>query len=156
MVELHFIAPTAAQLVVPTCPRGLIGSCPWQWLVNQIPIYATAIQPYYLPVTFKLALFMNPAILVVAIPAIAYSGLAYVRRGGACPLLALVWFAATYLPYYPAVILAQPPAYLYYFLLTMPSVCAAAAYALTDLKMPRPVILIYLVIVLFFFFRTFP
>jgi dolichyl-phosphate-mannose-protein mannosyltransferase len=138
----------ASYYSTSSCRVGLIGSCPWQWLIDQLPIQLSISW-------FNLTLAMNPAILLFAIPAISYSGYAYVRRNSDRGLFSLVWFAATYLPYFPVAFFGNRATFIYYFLLTMPSVCAAVAYAIADGKVPRPLILVYLCIVLFFFFSMF-
>jgi dolichyl-phosphate-mannose-protein mannosyltransferase len=141
----------AQQSIEPhevSCPSGII-SCPWQWLINQIPIHFSIL-------SFKLTFAMNPAILFFAVPAIIYSTYRYIRGRSLFGLFNVVWFLVTYLPYYPPAILSHTATYIFYFVLAMPSVCAAVAYVIVDRRVPRPLIFAYFVIVLFFFFSLFP
>ena len=71
-------------------------------------------------------------------------------------VLSLVLFAATYLPFYPAVILGQRVTYLFYFLVAVPAVCAAITYMIADTKLPKFVIIFYLAVVVYVFIIMFP
>jgi hypothetical protein len=141
------------------CPNYLV-SCPWQWLLNQVPISVVVMVPGTLTspsiYPFRIIFAMNPAIMLLAIPAMAYSGYSWLRKQDALALFNILWFAFTYLPFYPAVIFWNHTAYIYYFLLTMPSVCAAIAYLVINLHVPRALILIYLGVVLLVFLSAFP
>jgi dolichyl-phosphate-mannose-protein mannosyltransferase len=158
-VHLYYMfRGTSSAALMSACPKGIV-SCPWQWLLNQVPISTVVMvpgnstsAPTY---TFRIIFAMNPAIMLLAIPAMAYSGYSYLRRKDVLPLLNLVWFAFTYLPY-SAVIFWGRSTFIYYFLLTMPSVCAAIAYLIINLHVPRPLILIYLGAVLLVFLSAFP
>ncbi len=68
----------------------------------------------------------------------------------------LVWFAATYLPYLPAVFLGHRVTYLFYFLPVMPVICAAVAHMIADQNPPKLVVLFYLGVVVGWFFMMFP
>ncbi len=144
-----FYAESVLRTVPAACPRGPIISCPWQWLINQVPIEFSWF-------SFDLKFAMNPEILFFALPAIAYSAYRYLRGRSIFGLFNVVWFLVTYLPYYPSVIFTHTQTFIFYFLLTMPSVCAAIAYAIVDRRFPRLVILTYLYVVLIFFFLMFP
>ncbi len=140
------------------CPNGII-SCPWQWLLNQVRIG-------YLGVsvttgngatnTVDFAGAMNPAILYLTVPALLYAGYSYYQKKSDLTLLTLIWFAVTYLPFYPAVIFGQRVTYLFYFLATVPAVCAAIAHMIADQKPPKLIVLFYLGVVLFVFYQMFP
>jgi dolichyl-phosphate-mannose-protein mannosyltransferase len=156
--HLRYILNTSAALT-STCPNGII-SCPWQWLLNQITI------PYlrgpvmglegvsYPSVSFEGA--MNPAILFLAVPALLYCSYNYYQRRDDLSLVSLLLFAATYLPFYPAVILGQRGTYLFYFLDAVPAVCAAIACMIADTKPPKFVIVFYLAVVVYIFIMMFP
>lgn len=148
--------------LVSQCPNGII-SCPWQWLLNQIqiPYLVVNVQVTSGSVTSRydsIAFFgaMNPAILYLTIPAMLYMGYAYLQKKSDLTLLALIWFAVTYLPYYPAVIFGQRVTYLFYFLATVPAVCAAIAHMIADQNPPKLVVLFYLGVVLVSFYLMFP
>jgi predicted membrane-bound dolichyl-phosphate-mannose-protein mannosyltransferase len=160
--HLQYILNYSSALV-SSCPSGII-SCPWQWLINQVQI------PYLLvsvkvttdsmtnefnSITFWGA--MNPSILYLTLPAIAYSGYTYIKqKKNDLALLSLVWFIVTYLPYYPAVLFGNRVTYLFYFLPTMPAVCTAISYMIADQNPPKLVVLFYLGVVLVSFILMFP
>ncbi len=159
--HIKFILNYSTALV-SACPSGII-SCPWQWLLNQIQIpylvvnvqvSSGAVTSKYESISFIGA--MNPAILYLTIPAMLYMAYSYYQKKGDLTLLSLVWFAVTYLPYYPAVILGQRVTYLFYFLATVPAVCAAVAHMIADQNPPRLVVLFYLGVVLLSFLMMFP
>jgi dolichyl-phosphate-mannose-protein mannosyltransferase len=148
--------------LVSQCPNGII-SCPWQWLLNQvqIPYLAVNVQvksgnasTSFTSVKFLGA--MNPAVLYLTIPAMIYMGYSYYQEKSDLSLVALVWFAVTYLPYYPAVIFGQRVTYLFYFLGAVPAICAAIAEMIADQNPPKLVLLFYLAVVLASFYSMFP
>ncbi|HKM78543.1 MAG TPA: phospholipid carrier-dependent glycosyltransferase, partial [Candidatus Bathyarchaeia archaeon] len=160
--HLQYILNYSSALV-SSCPSGII-SCPWQWLINQVQI------PYLLvsvkvttdtmtnefnSITFWGA--MNPSILYLTLPAIAYSGYTYIRqKKNDLALLSIVWFVVTYLPYYPVVLLGNRVTYLFYFLPTIPAVCTTISYMIADQNPPKLVVLFYLGVVLVSFCLMFP
>jgi hypothetical protein len=99
---------------------------------------------------------MNPAILYLTIPAMLYAGYDCYRKKSDFALFTLVWFAVTYLPYYPAVLLGHRVTYLFYFLMTMPAVCAGVAYMVAEQNPPKLVVLFYLAVVMVSFYLMFP
>jgi dolichyl-phosphate-mannose--protein O-mannosyl transferase len=100
---------------------------------------------------------MNPSILYLTLPAIAYSGYTYIRqKKNDLALLSIVWFVVTYLPYYPVVLLGNRVTYLFYFLPTIPAVCTAISYMIADQNPPKLVVLFYLGVVLISFSLMFP
>ncbi len=161
LIQLQYILNYSTALV-SKCPSGII-SCPWQWLLNQIQIpylivsvevTTGGLKSNYDSIAFWGA--MNPAILYLTIPAILYSAYSYHQKKTDLTLLALVWFMVTYAPYYPAVIFLQRVTYLFYFLATVPAVCAAVAHMMADQNPPRLVVLFYLGVVLVSFYMMFP
>jgi len=135
-----------------SCQAVFYSSCPWQWLINQVPIR----YGFGLSVGSVITFAMNPAILALAIPAIAYSSYSFLRKQNLFSLFNMVWFAVTYLPYYPFAIYWQAPTYIFYFLLAVPPLCAAIAFAIVDLRFPRTIVLAYLALVILLFLSTFP
>ena len=99
---------------------------------------------------------MNPAISYLTIPAVLYCAYNYYQHRDDLSLLIVAVFAATYLPFYPAVILGERVTYLFYFLQTVPAVCAAVAYMVIDTRLPKYVVLFYLLVVIYAFYRMFP
>jgi predicted membrane-bound dolichyl-phosphate-mannose-protein mannosyltransferase len=145
-----------------TCPNGII-SCPWQWFLNQITIpylrvnvqqSSGGVTTSFVSVYFQGA--MNPAISFLTIPALLYCSYNYFQRRDDLSLVSLVLFAATCLPFYPAVILGERVTYLFYFLSAVPAVCAAIAYMIADTKLPRLVVIFYLAVVVYIFVVMFP
>jgi predicted membrane-bound dolichyl-phosphate-mannose-protein mannosyltransferase len=161
LTHIQYILNYSTALV-STCPNGIM-SCPWQWLLNQIqiPYLVVSVQvtagssaTKYDSIAFWGA--MNPAILYLTIPAMLYTSYSYLQEKRDLTLLTLVWFAVTYLPYYPAVIFGQRVTYLFYFLATVPAVCAAVAHMIADQNPPKLVVLFYLGVVLVSFYMMFP
>ena len=159
--HIQFILSYSANLV-SQCPNGII-SCPWQWLLNQvqIPYLIVNVQvssgsgtSSYKAVSFLGA--MNPAILYLTIPSMLYAAYSYYQKRSDLTLLSVVWFAVTYLPYYPAMIIDQRVTYLFYLLAAVPAICAAIAHMIMDQSPPKLVVLFYLGVVLLAFFFMFP
>ena len=159
--HLRYILNYSAALT-STCPNGII-SCPWQWLVNQITIpylkvnvqqTSGGVSTSFVSVSFEGA--MNPAISFLTIPALLYCSYNYYQRRDDLSLVSLVLFAATYLPFYPGVILGERVTYLFYFVAAVPAVCAAIAYMIADTKLPKLVVIFYLAVVLYIFVVMFP
>lgn len=141
-----------------TCPSGII-SCPWQWLINQIQIPYLIVSVSAGDVKYDSIAFlgaMNPAVLYLAIPAVIYSGYNYFEKRSDFPLFMVVWFVVTYLPYYPATIIGHRVTYLFYFLMSVPAVCGAAAHMILDQNPPKLIVLFYLSVVLVSFYIMFP
>lgn len=144
-------------------PEG-IESYPWQWLLNEVKIpYLTVdvsvkanenvIESYH-SVAFQGA--MNPLIIFLAIPSIAYAAYKYSVDKDDFTLFMVVWFCCTYLPFLPMSLIWHRISYIFYFLVTVPSVCGAIAYLLKDQRLPRIVIIAYLLAVLIGFVNLFP
>ena len=159
--HIRYILNYSAALT-SACPNGII-SCPWQWLLNQITIpylrvnvqtTSGGVSSSYVSISFEGA--MNPAISFLTIPALMYCAYNYYQRRDDLSLTSLFLFAATYLPFYPAAILGARVTYLFYFLEAVPAVCAAIAYMIADTKLPKLVIVFYLVVVVYIFIVMFP
>jgi len=152
-----------SSALVSSCPNGIV-SCPWQWLINQVQIpYLTVgvkVSSGNTAQAFNSIAFlgaMNPSILYLTLPAIAYAGYSYLRQSkDDLTLLSVVWFIVTYLPFYPAVLVGHRVTYLFYFLPTIPAVCAAVAHMIADQNPPKLVVLFYLGVVIVSFYFLFP
>jgi predicted membrane-bound dolichyl-phosphate-mannose-protein mannosyltransferase len=144
-------------------PEG-IESYPWQWLLNQveIPYLKVDVNVYsnetiiktFTSIHFSGA--MNPAIIYLCIPAIVYSAYSFYEKKEDITLFSIIWFTATYLPFYPMALILHRIMYIFYFLNTIPSVCIAIAYLFLDQKPPLIVILIYSIAVILGFAFLFP
>jgi len=160
--HLVFIAQYTAGLI--RAKPVDIESYPWQWLLNEVKIpYLSAGVEYKVGeqvvggktiVSFLGA--MNPLIVYLCLPVMAYMSYKYWKKGGAISLFILVWFASTYLPFYPLSIIVHRIMYIFYFLNTVPAVCAAIAYILVDRKVPHFIIILYAVGVVAGFYALFP
>jgi len=141
-----------------------IESYPWQWLMNEVKIpYLTVAESVYadhtLVSTYVSIAFvgaMNPFILFFTIPSIAYMAYLYGLKRDNSALFVLVWFCCTYLPFYPMSIIGHRISYIFYFLNTIPSVCAATTSLILDQRPPKILIGIYLIAVIVGFVLLFP
>jgi len=141
-----------------------IESYPWQWLINEVKIpYLTVAESVYadhtLVSTYVSIAFvgaMNPFILFFTIPSIAYMAYLYGLKRDNSALFVLVWFCCTYLPFYPMSVIGHRISYIFYFLNTIPSVCAAVTSLILDQRPPKILIGIYLIAVIAGFILLFP
>jgi len=141
-----------------------IWSYPWEWLVDQVKIhYATVnvsvftdhdVARTYPSVDFIGA--MNPTIVFLTIPAMAYNVYRYHETRSEFSLFMLAWFAMTYLPYFPAAIFGHRIMYIFYFLNTVPAVAASVAGMIVDQKPPRIIVVFYVAAVIIGFYMMFP
>ncbi len=144
-------------------PEG-IESYPWQWLLNEVEIpYLTVnvniyqdsqIVNTYPSIAVKGA--MTPAIIFLAIPAIIYSAYSFYEDRIPYTLFTVLWFAFTYLPFYPMSFIGHRIMYLFYFLNTVPAVSLGISHLLLDQRPPRIIILIYCIAVVVAFYLLFP
>lgn len=141
-----------------------IWSYPWEWLIDQVKIhYATVnvsvfadhnVARTYPSVDFIGA--MNPTIVFLTIPAMAYNVYRYHETKSEFSLFMLAWFAMTYLPYFPAAIFGHRIMYIFYFLNTVPAVAASVAGMIVDQKPPRIIVVFYVAAVIIGFYMMFP
>jgi len=141
-----------------------IWSYPWEWLLNYVKIhYATVnvtvstntgITQSYTSIDFIGA--MNPVIVFLTIPVMLYNIYYYRKTKSDFSLFMLAWFVMTYLPYLPGAIIGHRIMYIFYFLNTVPAVCASIAGMIVDQKPPRAFVLLYIVAVLLGFYVMFP
>jgi len=160
--HLTYIYTYTSTLTCPS-PTG-IQSYPWQWLINEVQIpYLTVTGDVYANGQFLrtevLVAFtgaMNPFIIYLSIPTMIYSAYKYFSKGDEFALFLMTWFICTYSPSYPMAIIGHRIMYLFYFLITLPSVCAAIGYLYTDQK--RLIVLMgsYIVLVIIGFIVQFP
>jgi len=160
--HLIFIAQYTAGLKRGK-PVG-IESYPWQWLVNEVKIPYLSVGVQYMAgqqvVGEKVKVLflgaMTSPIIFLCLPAMAYVAYKYGKKKGDIALFILVWFACTYLPFFPLSIIIHRIMYLFYFLNTVPAVCAAISYVLVDRKVHPSIIVLYAVGVVASFFALFP
>ena len=141
-----------------------IWSYPWEWLLDQVKIhYATVNVSVYsdhsLARTYPSVDFigaMNPTVVFLTIPAIAYSAYSYYKTRSEFALFTLAWFSMTYLPFIPMALLGHRIMYIFYFLNTVPAVAASIAYMIVKESPPKIVVVVYLAAVIIGFYSLFP
>ncbi len=144
-------------------PEG-IESYPWQWLLNEVEIPYLAVnvnvyQDSQLVGTYPATVFtgaMNPLIIYMAIPATVYAAYSFYEDRTQYTLFTVVFFALTYLPFYPMSIIGHRIMYIFYFLNTVPAVSLGVSHLLLDQRPPRIVVLAYCVAVVVGFYWMFP
>ena len=134
----------AAQQTSPRGPRG-IASYPWGWLVDYKPIVYLNVNPsspapgltHVHPAVHFLGL-ISPPILLLALPALGLACWTVIRGAGATqtdlPVLAIAWFAGTFLPFALLSLIWSRTSYLYYMVIVMPGLYAAVAWLLPRLR----------------------
>jgi hypothetical protein len=152
----------AGKLTSPNGPIG-IASYPWQWLLNLDPI-----NYYRVDVTTSVANVsvshpviaftgvMNPAIIYLALPALALAVHNAIRDRDDVAILVVAWFLATYVPFVLASAFEQRTSYLYYMLIVLPAICLGVARLISRRWLPRVIRIIYLLILLGAFWFLYP
>jgi dolichyl-phosphate-mannose-protein mannosyltransferase len=133
----HMLSYAAAQ-TSPHGPRG-IASYPFAWLVDYKPITYLNVNPArpadglfgVHPAVHFLGL-MSPAILLVAVPALVAAAVVTFRRTAArdrdLAVVAVAWFLGTWVPFLALSLVWQRTSYIYYMVVVMPGLYAAAAW----------------------------
>jgi len=160
--HITFILNYTRALVAPF-PTG-IQSNPWQWLLNQVQIPYLKVDVNkivdgtvvgtYTRIHFNGA--MNPLTIYLTLPTVLYQTYLYFTRRQDISLLAIAWFAGTYLPFIPMALMWNRIMYLFYFLNTVPSVCIAITSMALDQKPPKIIMGLYLLAVVGMFVMMFP
>jgi predicted membrane-bound dolichyl-phosphate-mannose-protein mannosyltransferase len=146
--HLGHMVSYAAHQTSPHGPRG-IASYPWGWLVDYKPITYLNVNPtrpspglYEVHPAVHFLGLINPTILLLALPALAFAALAALR-GRTVPVrqlatLALAWFAGTFVPFVLLSLIWRRTSYLYYMVIVMPGLYLAAAGVLATInRRPR-------------------
>ena len=141
-----------------------IWSYPWEWLVDQVKIHyasvnVTVFADHNVARTYPSVDFigaMNPTIVFLAIPAMAYNVYRYYETKSEFALFMLAWFSMTYLPFIPAAVFGHRIMYIFYFLNTIPAVAASVASMIIDQAPPRLIVAFYLGAVIVGFYLMFP
>ena len=148
LVHTRAMFDYAAKLTNPHGPEG-IASYPWQWLLNQEPINYYTVNTNVLSdgkvvATHPVVAFqglMNPAIILLTLPALFLSIHTARRDRDDLSILAAAWFLGTYLPF----VVAGAPlggfgnriSYLYYMVIVLPAVYLGVARLLSHRALPR-------------------
>lgn len=155
--HIRFIYTYTLALVRPV-PTG-IESQPLDWLLNQIPIPYLGVSVSSGGVTYQTIAFwglMNPFLIYLTIPAMAYALYRYDQRNSQIALFLLCWFAATYFPFFPLAYISHRISYIFYFQNTVPSVAGAIALMFSNKHVPRSVVIVYMLLYLVGFAWYFP
>ncbi len=130
----HMLSFSAAQ----TSPHGPVGiaSYPWEWLGDYKPIVYLNINPGHPtrglsgihPAVHFLGM-ASPPIMLLLLPGLLVAARTLLRFSGEdTPLLALAWFAGTWLPFELLSLLLSRTSYLYYMVIVMPGVYMAVVH----------------------------
>jgi dolichyl-phosphate-mannose-protein mannosyltransferase len=162
-VHTRFMLCYATKLTSPNGPVG-IASYPWQWLINQgsINYFTTSVSvssggkviASHTVVAFRGE--MNPAIILLALPALAIAVDTAIRYREDLSVLAVAWFAATYLPFLEVSLVQHRTSYLYYMVVVLPAVYIAVAQMLSRRWLPRAVLFGYIPILGYEFLALYP
>lgn len=125
-------------------------SYPWQWLINEVKI------PYFVSGTLAFIGALNPAVIFLTVPSMMYLAYRFWMRKDQASLLALVWFIFTFVPFILIFAIWNRITYIFYFLISLPSVCLAISCAIHDAKYSKIVTAVYVVIVIIGFWSLFP
>jgi dolichyl-phosphate-mannose-protein mannosyltransferase len=167
LVHTRAMFDYAAKLTNPHGPEG-IASYPWQWLLDQEPINYYTVNTNVLSdgkvvATHPVVAFqglMNPAIILLALPALFLAIHTARRDRDDLSILAAAWFLGTYLPF----VVAGAPlgsfgnriSYLYYMVIVLPAVYLAVARLLSHRSLPRAVLAGYVCILGYWFEALYP
>lgn len=162
-VHSRFMLCYATKLTSPNGPVG-IASYPWQWLINQgsINYFTTNVNvssagkviASHTVIAFRGE--MNPAIILLALPALAIAVDTAIRDRDDLSILAVAWFGATYLPFLEVSLVQHRTSYLYYMVVVLPAVYIAVAQMLSRRWLPRAVLLGYIPILGYEFLALYP
>lgn len=125
-------------------------SYPWQWLLNEVKI------PYFVSGTLAFIGAMNPAVIFLTVPSMMYLAYRFWMRKDQASLLALVWFIFTFVPFILIFAIWNRITYIFYFLISLPSVCLAISCAIHDAKYSKIVTALYVITVIIGFWSLFP
>ena len=164
----RFMLCYAGKLTSPNGPEG-IASWPWQWFLNQEPINYYTVNNNVLSngkvvATHPVVQFqgeMNPAIILLALPALGLAVHTARRWRDDVSILVLAWTAGTFLPF--LVIGAPLPfgtghrtSYLYYMVVVLPGLYLGVARLLARGSVPRAVLAGWIAIAGYWFVTLYP
>jgi predicted membrane-bound dolichyl-phosphate-mannose-protein mannosyltransferase len=109
----HWMSPIAR------ISQMLPAAHPWTWLLS---------------LDFHFGLVINPLLWILIIPLMGYMLYEFIKRKSDISLFVLLWFAATYLLWIPAVLLTNRITYIFYFYPAVGAVCIGASLVLTRIR----------------------
>jgi dolichyl-phosphate-mannose-protein mannosyltransferase len=143
LAHLRHMISYAASQTSPHGPRG-IASYPWGWLVDYKPIVYLNVNPaqpsaglYDVHPAVHFLGLISPPILLLGLPAIVLAGFRLRQPVGAdteSAILALAWFAGTFVPFVALSLIFRRTSYLYYMVIVMPGLYGAIAWLLPRLR----------------------
>jgi 4-amino-4-deoxy-L-arabinose transferase-like glycosyltransferase len=139
----HMLSYAAGQ-TSPHGPRG-IASYPFAWLVDYKPIVYLNVNPsrpgdglFAVHPAVHFVGVISPPILLVAVPALVVAGWVAIRRTAApdheLAVVAVAWFLGTFVPFLLLSVSWERTSYIYYMLVVMPGLYAAAAWLAARLR----------------------
>ena len=167
LLHSNFMLCYAGKLTSPNGPEG-IASYPWQWLINEKPIdYFTLATNIFrggkqvsTHVVVGFTGEMNPAIILLAFPALGLAIRTWWRERDQCSLLTLAWFFGTFIPFALAAAPLGPygrrTSYLYYMVAVLPAVYVGVAQLFSRRWLPPAALGGYAVTVAFYVASLYP
>jgi dolichyl-phosphate-mannose--protein O-mannosyl transferase len=162
IVHTRFMLCYAGKLTSPDGPRG-IASYPWQWFLNQEPITYFRVDSNITignqTIAHPLVWFqgvMNPAIILLALPALAVAAHSAWRERDDLSAFVLAWTVGTFLPFFYSSWRNERTSYLYYMLIVLPAIYIAVARLFSRRYLPRPALLGYVCILGYEFWSLYP
>lgn len=163
IVHTRFMLCYASKITSPDGPTG-IASYPWQWLLNQegIPYYTQSVTVSVnnkVTGTHPVIAFqglMNPAIILLALPALALAVGTMLRERDDLSIITVAWFAGTFLPFVPLSWFQHRTSYLYYMVVVLPAIYIAVARMFSHRRLPSSALLGYIVILGYEFVALYP
>jgi dolichyl-phosphate-mannose--protein O-mannosyl transferase len=161
----HMLSYAAAQ-TSPHGPQG-IASYPFGWLVDFKPITYLNVNPAQpgdglfgvRPAVHFLGL-ISPPILLVGVPALVVAAVVLLRRPRArdreLAVVAVAWFLGTFVPFLLLSLVWKRTSYIYYMVVVMPGVYAAAAWLAARARRHPRLIGVWIVTVLVAAVVTYP
>jgi predicted membrane-bound dolichyl-phosphate-mannose-protein mannosyltransferase len=148
-------------------PLEGIESYPWQWwFLNQVEIPYLRVVVNIIDQSTGAILGsrasveflgkMNWVVLALSWFSMPYAVWDYYKNKTSLSLFAIIWFASTYLTWYPASIFGHRIMYIHYFLPTIPAISATNANAIVGLNLPRVIVIAIAALVLIAFGFYFP
>jgi predicted membrane-bound dolichyl-phosphate-mannose-protein mannosyltransferase len=132
---------------------GII-SPPWTWILNGNAIeYFNGVVGGHLVVKYEVA--MNPMLIYLMLPAVAYSIWHYWKARDRADLFALVWWAWSYMVMYPLAFTGRVM-YIFYMLPTMGAISIMVASLMCHPSMNRYVRILYLALLIVGMLLQFP
>jgi hypothetical protein len=144
-------------------PEG-IASLPWQWLVNEVKIpyfrVDIAVKEGERVVSSFIKIFFsgefNWMLLFALVPSIGYAAYDPRRGRNELSIMAIIWFAAAYLPYYPLHFFAHRIMYIFYLVPAVPPLALAISRLIGRDGLPDIIPVTFTVAYLFIFAMQFP